>query len=174
MAKKATRAKKTAKRAKPADYPKVGTKAPSFAAPGSNGKTVKPADYKGKKNVVLFFYPKDNTSGCTKEACGFRDVYPKLTRAGLAVIGVSPDSLASHERFITKYDLPFVLLADEDKAICEAYGVWQTKSMYGRQYKGVARTTFVIDKQGKIAHVFEKVKAAGHEEEVLAWAKDNL
>lgn len=155
-------------------YPKVGTKAPAFSVPGSNGKTVKLSDYKGKKAVVLYFYPKDDTPGCTKEACGFRDTFAKLKRAGVAVLGVSPDSLESHEKFIGKFELPFVLLADEDKKLCEAYGVWQEKSRYGRTYMGVARTTFVIDKQGKIAHVFENVKAAGHEEEVLAWVKENL
>jgi peroxiredoxin Q/BCP len=164
----------TKKAAKASSYPKVGAKAPAFSAPGSNGKTVKLSDFKGKKNVVLYFYPKDNTSGCTKEACGFRDAHTKLTRAGLAVIGVSPDSLDSHAKFIVRHDLPFILLADEDKKICKSYGVWQQKTLYGRKYMGVARTTFVIDRQGRIAHVFEKVKAAGHEDEVLAWVRENL
>jgi peroxiredoxin Q/BCP len=156
------------------DYPQVGTKAPAFNSAGSNGKKIRLSDYKGKKIVVLYFYPKDNTSGCTKEACGFRDAHAELRRAGVEVLGVSPDSIASHERFIDKYELPFILLSDEDRKLCEAYGVWQQKTMAGRKYMGVVRTTFVIDKQGKIAHIFEKVKAAGHEEQVLAWIKENL
>lgn len=154
-------------------YPRPGTRAPAFTAPASDGRTVKLSDFKGRI-VVLYFYPKDNTSGCTKEACGFRDAHTALTRAGIIVLGVSPDSVASHEKFIARHDLPFLLLADEDKRICEKYGVWQEKSMYGRKYMGVARTTFVIDQQGKIAHVFEKVKPAGHDQEVLAWVKEHL
>lgn len=154
-------------------YPSAGRKAPAISAPGSNGKTVKLSDFKGKI-VVLYFYPKDNTSGCTTQACGFRDAHTRLKRAGIVVLGVSPDSIASHEKFIDKFDLPFILLADEDHKVCEAYGVWQQKSMYGRKYMGVMRTTFIIDQAGKIAHVFEKVKPAGHEEEVLAWIKENL
>ena len=154
------------------NYPAAGSKAPAFAAPASDGSVVKLADLKGRI-VVLYFYPKDNTSGCTKEACGFRDSYKKLTGAGVVLLGVSPDSVKSHEKFISKFDLPFLLLADEDHSLCEAYGVWQQKSMYGRKYMGVARTTFIIDTQGKIAHVFEKVTPAGHEEEVLAWIKQN-
>jgi thioredoxin-dependent peroxiredoxin len=151
-------------------YPAVGSKAPSFAAPASNGEIVKLSDFKGRM-VVLYFYPKDNTSGCTKQACGFRDSHKKLTDAGAVVLGVSPDGVTSHEKFISKYDLPFLLIADEDKKICQAYGVWQQKSMYGRKYMGVARTTFLIDAQGKIVHVFEKVKPPGHEEEVLEKVK---
>ncbi len=154
-------------------YPGPGKKAPAFTAPASNGEKVKLSEYKGKM-VVLYFYPKDDTSGCTKEACGFRDSHTTLTKAGIVVLGVSPDSLASHEKFVGKYDLPFLLISDEDKSICEKYGVWQEKSMYGRKYMGVARTTFVIDGQGRIAHVFEKVKPAGHDEEVLVWIRENL
>ena len=165
------KSKKTAD--SPAVYPAVGSAAPAFKAAANNGKTVSLADLKGKV-VVLFFYPKDNTSGCTKEACGFRDAHSKLREAGVEVVGVSPDSAKSHDGFIAKYNLPFTLLADEDKSICQAYGTWQEKSMYGRKYMGVARTTFVIDKKGKIAHVFEKVKAGGHEEEVLTWIQQNL
>lgn len=153
-------------------YPAVGSAAPPLSAQASNGKTVKLADFKGK-TVVLYFYPKDDTSGCTKEACGFRDSHDKLLAAGVVVLGVSPDPLAAHEKFIAKYDLPFLLLSDPDHAICTAYGTWQEKSMYGRKYMGVARTTFVIDPRGKIAHVFEKVKPAGHDEEVLAWIRQH-
>lgn len=159
--------------AKKNEYPKPGSPAPDFTAPASGGQTVRLTDLKGSI-VVLYFYPKDNTSGCTKEACGFRDSYSKLRQAGVEVIGVSPDSVKSHDKFAGKYDLPFTLVADEDKSICQAYGVWQEKSMYGRKYFGVARTTFVIDPAGKIAHVFEKVKTGGHEEEVLAWIRENL
>ncbi len=154
-------------------YPAVGSQAPDFKAAASGGKTVPLSKMKGKV-VVLYFYPKDNTSGCTKEACGFRDAHLKLQQAGIEVIGVSPDSVKSHESFAGKYGLPFTLVADEDKSICTAYGVWQEKSMYGRKYMGVARTTFVIDKSGKIAHVFEKVKPEGHEEEVLKWIRENI
>ena len=132
-------------------YPTAGSAAPAFTAPASNGKTVKLSDFKGRV-VALYFYPKDDTSGCTKEACGFRD---------------------SHQKFITKYDLPFLLLSDPEHKICEAYGVWQQKSMYGRKYMGVARTTFLIDGAGNILHVFEKVKPAGHDEEVLTWISGN-
>ncbi|MHC4181014.1 MAG: thioredoxin-dependent thiol peroxidase [Planctomycetota bacterium] len=157
---------------KPSPYPAVGQKAPAISAPGSDGKTVKLSAFRGK-TVVLYFYPKDNTSGCTTEACGFRDTHARLRRAGVVVIGVSPDSAESHLKFIDKYDLPFLLIADTDKEVCKAYGVWQQKTMAGRKYMGVVRTTFIIDGKGKIAHVFEKVKAAGHEEEVLAWIKTN-
>lgn len=163
-----------AKRAsKSSPYPAVGSKAPAISATGSEGKTVTLSAFKGK-TVVLYFYPKDNTPGCTKEACGFRDTHSKLKRAGIVVVGVSPDSVASHLKFIEKFDLPFLLIADTDKAVAKAYGVWQQKTMAGRKYMGVVRTTFIIDGNGKIAHVFEKVKAAGHEEEVLAWIKANM
>jgi peroxiredoxin Q/BCP len=154
-------------------YPAAGAAAPKFTAEASDGSKVKLADYKGKV-VVLYFYPRDDTSGCTKEACGFRDSHKKLTDAGIVVLGVSPDSVASHEKFISKYKLPFLLLSDPDKKICEMFGVWQQKSMYGRKYMGVARTTFVIDSMGRIAHVFEKVKPADHDAQVLAWIKSNL
>jgi peroxiredoxin Q/BCP len=154
-------------------YPKVGNKAPAFTASASTGGKVKLSDLKGKI-VVLYFYPKDNTPGCTKEACGFRDAHSKLKKAGIEVLGVSPDSLDSHAKFIEKFDLPFTLLADEDHTICEKYGVWQEKNNYGKKYMGVARTTFVIDPEGKIAHVFTKVKADGHEEQVYQWIEENL
>lgn len=155
-------------------YPAVGGPAPAFSAPDGEGNTISLTDFAGKKIVVLYFYPKDNTSGCTKEACGFRDNHEALKKAGVALLGVSPDSPASHQKFAAKFELPFPLLADEDKQICKDYGVWQQKSMYGRKYMGVARTTFVIDKQGRIAHVFEKVKPVGHDQEVLDWIRANL
>jgi peroxiredoxin Q/BCP len=155
-------------------YPQVGSKAPDFSAPASSGKKIKLSDFRGKKPVVLYFYPKDDTPGCTKEACGFRDHFDALTEAGVEVLGVSPDSTESHEKFITKYELPFTLVSDEDRKICQGYGVWQEKNMYGKKSMGVARTTFVIDRDGKIAHVFEKVKADGHDREVLDWIEANL
>lgn len=154
-------------------YPQPGSKAPEFSAVASDGRTVRLKDLRGRI-VVLYFYPKDDTSGCTKEACGFRDSHAALTEAGVTVLGVSPDPVKSHEKFVGKYDLPFLLLADEDHAVCQAYGVWQQKSMYGRKYMGVARTTFVIDADGKVAHVFEKVKPAGHDAEVLEWVRKHL
>jgi peroxiredoxin Q/BCP len=154
--------------------PAEGKAAPPFSATTGDGQTVKMSDFKGKKIVVLYFYPKDDTPGCTKEACGFRDGWSDLKKASIEVIGVSPDSAASHEKFASKFSLPFTLAADENHAIAEAYGVWQEKSMYGRKYFGVVRTTFVIDKQGRIAKVFEQVKPEGHADEVLAWIRENL
>lgn len=145
--------------------PKVGDKAPDFKSINQAGEERKLSALKGG-TVVLYFYPKDDTPGCTVEACEFRDGYAQLKKKAV-LFGVSPDSAKSHTKFIEKFKLPFDLLADEDKAIAKAYGVWVKKSMYGREYMGVARTTFVI-KDGKIAHVFEKVKPQGHFEEVLA------
>jgi peroxiredoxin Q/BCP len=158
---------------KTSPYPKVGNKAPAFSAPATTGGKVKLADYKGKI-VVLYFYPKDNTPGCTKEACGFRDQYAAMNEKGIEVLGISPDPIKAHEKFITKYELPFPLLSDENHEICQKYGVWQEKNMYGKKTMGVARTTFIIDENGKLAHVFEKVKPEGHQQEVLDWIEQNL
>lgn len=144
-----------------------GKKAPDFKLKNQDGKTVSLGDFKGK-NVVLYFYPKDDTSGCTAEACSFRDEFPKFGKLNAEIIGISPDSTASHKKFAGKYDLPFTLLSDEDKKVVEAYGVWKEKSMYGRKYMGVERTTFIIDSAGKIKKIFNKVKVAGHEKEVIA------
>jgi peroxiredoxin Q/BCP len=146
---------------------KEGAKAPAFSLPSDDGGTVALKDLKGKK-VVLYFYPKDDTSGCTTEACEFRDSWAAVKRKGAVVLGVSPDGVKSHGKFKEKYDLPFPLLADEDHAVAEAYGVWGEKSMYGRKYFGILRTTFVIDEAGRVAKVFEKVKPKGHAAEVLA------
>jgi len=121
--------------------------------------------------VVLYFYPKDDTSGCTTEACEFRDAWSDVKKTGVRLFGVSPDGIRSHEKFRAKFKLPFPLLADEDHAVAEAYGVWGEKSMYGRKYMGILRTTFIIDARGRIAQVFEKVKPAGHAGEVLAALK---
>ncbi len=144
-----------------------GARAPAFSLPSDSGSPVSLKDFKGK-TVVLYFYPKDDTSGCTTEACGFRDSWRAVQAAGAVVLGVSPDGPASHQKFRKKYELPFPLLADEDHAVAEAYGAWGEKSMYGRKYFGVLRTTYVIDPAGKIARVFEKVKPRGHAAEVLA------
>ena len=146
---------------------KEGAKAPTFSLPSDDGGTVALKDFKGKK-VVLYFYPKDDTSGCTAEACEFRDSWAAVKRKGAVVLGVSPDGVKSHGKFKQKYDLPFPLLADEDHAVAEAYGAWGEKSMYGRKYFGILRTTFVIDEAGRVAKVFEKVKPKGHAAEVLA------
>jgi peroxiredoxin Q/BCP len=146
---------------------KIGDKAPEFNAPTDAGSDVSLKDFRGKK-VVLYFYPKDNTSGCTKEACDFRDNLARLKRKGVVVLGVSPDSVASHGKFRDKYELSFPLVSDPDHAIATAYGVWAKKSLYGRTFLGIVRTTFLIDERGKIAKIFPKVKVAGHVEEVLA------
>jgi len=135
---------------------KVGDKAPQFKSKNQNGEEVKLSDFKGKK-VILYFYPKDNTPGCTTEACNFRDNYQSLLKDGFEVIGVSIDSEQSHQKFISKFELPFSLLADEDKKIVEAYGVWVEKNMYGKKYMGTARTTFIIDEKGIIQHIIKKV-----------------
>lgn len=145
---------------------KAGDKAPDFRLAADNGETVSLKDYKGKK-VVLYFYPKDMTSGCTAEACDFRDNIKKFEKNNTVVIGVSADDTKSHVKFKEKYDLPFTLVSDESKKMLKDYGVWQEKSMYGRKYMGIARTTFVIDEKGKIEKVFEKVKVPGHIEEVF-------
>ena len=147
--------------------PAVGTPAPDFVVPADDGSTIRLRDLRGKK-VVLYFYPKDDTPGCTKEACAFRDGISRLKAKGAVVLGVSADSVASHERFKTKYRLNFPLLSDADRAIAEAYGVWKKKSLYGRFFMGIERTTFVIDEQGKIAKIFPKVKVDQHYDEVLA------
>ena len=147
--------------------PATGDKAPNFDVPSSTGKNISLKDFMDKKNVILYFYPKDDTPGCTVQACGFRDEIKDIEKLDAVVLGVSPDSLKSHDKFISKFKLPFTLLADEDKKLCQDYGVWVEKSMYGRKYMGVARTTFIIDKKGKIAKIFEKVKPEGHNQEMI-------
>jgi peroxiredoxin Q/BCP len=154
--------------------PAVGKAAPPFKLPSSTGKEISLADFKGKQVVVLYFYPKADTPGCTKEACGFRDALADYDQAKIAVLGISPDPEKDVTKFANKFELNFPLLADADHAVAEKYGVWVQKSMYGKTYMGAARSTFVIGKDGKIAHVFEKVKPEGHDQEVLAWVKENL
>jgi len=145
----------------------VGDEAPDFSLASDSGEAVTLKGLKGRP-VVLYFYPKDDTSGCTTEACEFRDNWSAVEAAGAVVLGVSPDPVASHQRFKAKYRLPFPLLADPDHQVAEAYGAWGQKSMYGRKYQGILRSTFIIDGTGRIARVFPKVKPRGHAAEVLA------
>ena len=152
----------------------IGKSAPSFDLPSSTGKNVKLSDFSGKQAVVLYFYPRADTPGCTKEACGFRDAIADYNRGKIAVLGISPDDAKAVTAFSEKFHLNFPLLADADHAVADRYGVWQEKSMYGKKYFGVARVTFVIGKDGRVKHVFEKVKPEGHDAEVLAWFKANL
>ena len=146
---------------------KIGKKAPEFMLASSNGKTLSLKDFTGKK-IVLYFYPKDNTSGCTKEACSFESNLKAIKKKGAEVIGVSADSVGSHVKFAKKYGLSFQLLSDETKEIIKSYGVWKEKSMYGKKYFGIERTTVVIDEKGIVQQVFNKVKVDGHIDEVLA------
>jgi len=144
----------------------IGKKAPSFSLMDTNGVKVSLNDFKGWK-VILYFYPKDMTSGCTKEACDFRDIFPNFKRIKTVVIGISADSVESHKKFESKYNLPFTLLSDEKKEVISKYCVWKEKNMYGRKYMGIERTTFIIDENGLIIKIFPKVKVAEHVEEVL-------
>ena len=144
----------------------AGNPAPDFTLPDENGIARKLSDYRGQP-VVLYFYPKDDTPGCTTEACNFRDDYSQYTQAGAVILGVSPDTPKAHIKFKEKYHLPFTLLADEGHKVCDLYGVWGPKKMMGREYDGVYRTTFLIDRQGKLVKVFEAVKPAEHSKEVL-------
>lgn len=145
---------------------KKGMKAPDFTATIENGETISLSDFKGKK-LILFFYPKDNTPGCTKENCNLRDNYEELKEKGYELLGVSPDSAKKHENFITKYELPFNLVTDGDKELINAYGVWGEKKNFGITYNGLYRTTFVIDEEGNIAEVFKSVKTGSHTAQIL-------
>lgn len=145
---------------------KEGDKAPDFTGVNEKGEEVSLSDYRGQK-LVLYFYPKDNTPGCTAEACNLRDNHKQLKEEGYAILGVSPDSERKHQNFIKKYDLPFPLIADTDKEIANKYGVWGEKQMYGRTYEGIFRTTFLIDEEGKIEKIFKKVKTKAHAEQIL-------
>jgi len=145
----------------------VGDKAPAFTLPDQDGKPVSLKSLLGDGAVVLYFYPKDDTPGCTKEACSFRDDFSAFKKAGARVVGVSADGTAAHTKFRAKYDLPFTLLADEEKELVKSYGVWKDKVLYGRKYKGIERTTFVIDKKGVVRAIFPKVKVDGHSDKVL-------
>ena len=144
----------------------IGDPAPDLSLPDQHGKPVTLKNFRGKQ-VVLYFYPKDDTPGCTKESCEFRDVASQIVRAGGVILGVSMDGKESHQKFIKKFDLPFPLLSDEDAAVAKAYGVYKEKNMYGKKYWGIERSTFVIDADGKVKAVFRKVKVDGHVDEVL-------
>lgn len=152
---------------------KEGDQAIDFTLEATNGETVSLSDFKGK-NVVLFFYPKDQTPGCTREACDFRDAYQEFSDLNTVILGISKDSIASHQKFVEKQNLPFLLLSDPEGEVCEKYGVIKDKNMFGRKYKGIERSTFVIDKDGKIAKAYRKVKVADHVQEVLQFVKENL
>lgn len=149
---------------------KVNDKAPEFTLPDQNGKEVSLKDFRGHY-VVLYFYPRADTPGCTVEACEFRDSYRKIQNTGAVILGISPDQPKAQKKFEEKYELPFTLLGDADKKVCNAFGVIQEKNMYGKKVMGVARTTFIIGPDGKIRHIFEKVKPLGHAEEVLSYLK---
>lgn len=151
----------------------VGKLAPDFSLPASNGEIVKLSDFRGK-NVVLYFYPKDMTPGCTIQACDFRDRHEEFTHLDTVILGVSTDPLERHEKFISKYGLPFLLLADVDHKVAEQYGVWKLKKNFGKEYMGIERTTFIINKEGNIAHISQKVKVKGHVESMLKFIEENL
>ncbi|MBQ6488651.1 MAG: thioredoxin-dependent thiol peroxidase [Solobacterium sp.] len=144
----------------------VGTKAPEFTLPDQNGVQHSLEEYRGRK-VILYFYPKDNTAGCTKEACSFADRYPQITEKGAVVLGISKDPVSSHKKFEEKYSLPFTLLSDPDAEVIRAYDVWKEKSMYGRKYMGIERSTYLIDENGFIQKAYQKVKPADHAENIL-------
>jgi thioredoxin-dependent peroxiredoxin len=180
--KKKTKKKAPAKKAKPASGTgtsailQIGTKAPTFKLPSDSGKTISLKDFAGK-TVVLYFYPKDSTPGCTQESCDFRDSFSRVKAKGAVVLGVSKDSVASHVKFKTKYALPFPLLSDESGKVLESYGVWKEKSLYGRKFMGIERTTYLIDVNAKgvgtIWKAYPKVKVAGHVDDILSDLEEN-
>lgn len=151
----------------------VGNLVKDFTLPNQDGESVSLSDYKGK-NVVLYFYPKDMTPGCTTEACDFRDQHESFLGLNAVIIGISPDPANSHQKFIGKYDLPFLLLADEEHKVAEDFDVWKLKKNFGREYYGIERSTFIIDKEGKLQKEFRKVKVEGHVEEALTFIRENL
>lgn len=150
-----------------------GKQAPEFTLPVNNGEKVSLSDFKGK-NVVLYFYPKDMTPGCTTEACDFRDHHESFEDVDAVILGVSPDPVESHEKFIDKHDLPFLLLADEEHQVAEEYEVWKLKKNFGKEYYGIERSTFIIDKEGNLAEEYRKVKVDGHVESALEFIRENL
>ena len=153
--------------------PVIGKPAPDFTLPSTSGEPVSLKQYKNKKTVVLYFYPKDETPGCTREACGFRDLTPQFEERGAVILGVSTDPVDSHLKFRDKHHLPFPLLADEDASVSKAYGVYKQKNLYGKKYLGIERTTFVIDRTGRIAQIYPKVKVDGHVQDVLEFLGDD-
>jgi peroxiredoxin Q/BCP len=152
--------------------PVIGKPSPDFSLPSTGGEPVSLKQFKGKKTVVLYFYPKDETPGCTKEACGFRDLREDFEKVGAVILGVSNDPIESHLKFRDKHKLPFDLLADEDAAISKAFGVYKQKNLYGKKYLGIERTTFIIDRTGRVAQIYPKVKVEGHVQEVLGFLGD--
>jgi peroxiredoxin Q/BCP len=150
------------------ELPQEGRLAPDFELPAQGGGSVRLSDFRGKRHVVLYFYPKDDTPGCTREACDFRDAYVELTGRDVAILGVSKDDVDSHERFAKKYGLPFTLLSDADGDVSERYGVWKDRKLYGRASRGIERTTFLVDKQGVVRRIFPRVKVEGHVDEIAA------
>jgi len=153
--------------------PVIGKPAPDFTLPSTTGEPVSLKSFKGKKTVVLYFYPKDETPGCTKEACAFRDAFEELEKQKVVILGVSNDPLEAHQAFRTKHKLPFELLADEDASVSKAYGVYKQKNLYGKKYMGIERTTFIIDRTGRIAQIYPKAKVDGHVADVLAFLGDD-
>jgi len=153
--------------------PTIGKPAPDFTLPSTSGETVTLKQFKNKKTVVLYFYPTDETPGCTREACGFRDLTPQFEERGAVILGVSTDPVDSHLKFRDKHHLPFPLLADEDASVSKAYGVYKQKNLYGKKYLGIERTTFVIDRTGRIAQIYPKVKVDGHVQDVLEFLGDD-
>jgi len=151
----------------------IGKPAPDFTLPSTSGEPVTLKQFKGKKTVVLFFYPKDETPGCTKEACGFRDFTPDFEKLGAVILGISTDSIESHLKWREKHKLPFDLLADEDAAVSKAFGVYKQKNLYGKKYLGIERTTFIIDRTGRIAQIYPKVKVDGHIADVLGFLSED-
>jgi peroxiredoxin Q/BCP len=149
----------------------VGKKAPDFDFPSSTGENIKLKDYLGKKIVVLYFYPKDDTPGCTVQACGLRDANKRIEKLDAIVLGVSKDTVSKHKKFIEKFDLPFILISDKEKELCQMYDILAEKSMYGKKYMGISRTTFIIGKDGKVLEVFENVSPKEHEDQVLSFLK---
>jgi peroxiredoxin Q/BCP len=153
--------------------PVIGKPAPDFSLPSTSGENISLRQFKGKKTVVLYFYPKDETPGCTREACDFRDHTPELEKANVVVLGVSTDNLESHRHFREKHSLPFPLLADEDATVSKMYGVYKQRNLYGKKYLGIERTTFVIDRTGRVAQIYPKVKVDGHIKDVLEFVSED-
>jgi peroxiredoxin Q/BCP len=153
--------------------PIVGKPAPDFTLPSTTGEPISLKQFKNKKTVVLYFYPKDETPGCTKEACSFRDMNEELEKHNVVVLGVSTDSIESHNAFRAKHKLPFTLLADEDAAVSKQFGVYKQKNLYGKKYLGIERTTFIVDRTGRIAQIYPKVKVDGHAQDVLEFVRED-
>ena len=153
--------------------PVIGKPAPDFTLPSTSGESVSLRSFKGKKTVILYFYPKDETPGCTREACDFRDHHAELEQHQVVVLGVSTDGLESHRHFIDKHQLPFTLLADEDAAVSKMYGVYKQKNLYGKKYMGIERTTFIIDRTGRVAQIYPKVKVDGHIQNLLEYVGED-